>query len=83
MALFESFHDLDRSWDERELEHQSLRSVFSLLLVMMFLLGVIVFMVVYRAVHLHRFEWSQILALAAIAIPCFRSARIIYRRLGA
>ena len=38
--LFESFEFLDRSWDVRVLENQSLRSVFLWLIPLLLLLGV-------------------------------------------
>jgi hypothetical protein len=83
MNLFESFNTLNRSWDERVLEHQSVRKVFLWLLASLFVLGADASLAIYQAVRLHRFDWSNLPVFAVLGIICFRYSRIIYRRLGA
>jgi hypothetical protein len=80
--LFESFEFLDRGWDVRILENQSLRSVFLWLLPLIFLLGADTAITAYQIFHLHRFNWSIIFNLPVVGLISFRYARIIYRRLG-
>jgi hypothetical protein len=79
--LFESFEFLDRGWDARVLEAQSLRSVFLWLLAIVFLLGADAAFLTYQVVHLHRLDWSIVLNLVILGFIAFRYARIIYRRL--
>jgi hypothetical protein len=80
--LFESFGFLNRGWDVRILENQSLRSVFLWLLPLIFLLGADTAITAYQIFHLHRFNWSIIFNLPVVGLISFRYARIIYRRLG-
>jgi hypothetical protein len=56
--LFESFDLLDRGWDVRVLENQSLRSVFLGLLGMLFALGLSTAMLTYDLFHRHHVAWS-------------------------
>jgi hypothetical protein len=79
--LFESFEFLDRGWDIRALEDQSLRSVFLWLLPLLFLLGADTSITAYLILHLHRFNWSIIFNLPVVGLLAFRYARIIYRQL--
>jgi hypothetical protein len=79
--LFESFEFLDRGWDVRALENQSLRSVFLWLLLMLFLLGGEALMTAYQVFRLHRFNWSIVPNVLVLSLIAFRYARIIYRRL--
>jgi hypothetical protein len=79
--LFESFEFLDRGWDIRALENQSVRSVFLCLLPLLFLLGAYTAITAYSIFHLHRFNWSVLFNLPVIGVLCFRCARLIYRRL--
>lgn len=83
MSLFDSFNFLDRGWDVRVLENQSLRSVFLWLLVSLFVLGADAALAMYQFFHLHRFNWSDLALLALLGINSCRLARIVYRRLGA
>jgi hypothetical protein len=52
--LFESFEFLDRGWDVRALESQSLRSMFLWLLPLVFVLGADTVVMIYQLFHLHR-----------------------------
>jgi hypothetical protein len=83
MSLFESFSALNRSWDERALEHSSVRNLFLRLLASLFVVGALVYMTIYQAFRSHRFDWTILPALALLGFGCFRIARIVYRRLGA
>jgi hypothetical protein len=78
----ESFEFLNRGWDIRILETQSLRSVFVVLLVDLFMLGMLTSMTVYEAVHLHRFNWSTAFLFPVFILAVFRYAPVVYRRLG-
>ncbi len=78
----ESFEFLNRGWDIRFLERQSLRWTFVALLVDVFMLGMVSFMTVYEIVRLHRFEWLNAILLALFVLPVLRYSRLIYRRLG-
>jgi hypothetical protein len=79
--LFESFEFLDRGWDVRVLESQSLRSVFIWLLVLVFLLGADAAFIAYQIVRHHRFDGSIILNLLTLGFIAYRYTRIIIRRL--
>ena len=79
--LLESFEFLDRGWDIRALENQSLRSMFLWLLPLLFLLGADAFLEAYEIFHLHRLNWSIAFNLPVIGLIAFRYARLIYRRL--
>jgi hypothetical protein len=78
----ESFEFLNRGGDERLLEGQSLRSVFIVLLVNLFMLGMLTSMMLYDVFHLHRFSWTNAGLILGLAIPVFRLSRLVYRRLG-
>jgi hypothetical protein len=80
--LFTSFEFLNRSWDVRLLESQSLRSLFIALLADMFMLGMITFMMIYDGFRLHRFDWSNALFFLLLILPALRYSLLIYRRLG-
>ena len=79
--LFESFEFLDRGWDIRVLESQSLQSIFLWLLALLFVLGADTAITTYLIFHLHRLNWSIVLNLPVMCLAAFRYARIIYRRL--
>jgi len=79
--IFESFEFLDRGWDIRILENQSLRSVFLSLLPLLFLLGADTFIEAYAIFRLHRFNLPIASNLLVFALLAFRYARMIYRRL--
>lgn len=79
--LFESFEFLDRGWDVRVLENQSLRSVFLCLLPLVFVLGADAAIMAYQIFH-HHLNWSLVFDLAVLTLLAFRYGRIIYRRLG-
>ena len=79
--LFESFEFLDRGWDIRVLENQSLRSVFLWLLPLLFLLGADSVIESYLIFHLHHFNWEIAFNLPVVGLLAFRYARMIYRRL--
>ena len=78
----ESFESLNRSWDIRILESQSLRSVFVVLLLDLFMLGMLTSMMLYEAVRLHRFNWSTAFLLLVFILSVVRYAPLLYRRLG-
>jgi Ni/Fe-hydrogenase subunit HybB-like protein len=78
----ESFEFLNRVWDIRVLETQSLRSVFVFLLLGMFVLGMLSSMTIYQAVHLHRFDWTAAFLSPVFILAAFRYAPVLYRRLG-
>lgn len=80
--LFTSFEFLNRGWDIRLLESQSLRSLFIVLLADMFMLGMITFMVIYDGFRLHRFDWSNAILFLLFILPAVRYSLLIYRRLG-
>ncbi len=79
--LFESFEFLDRSWDVRVLENQSLRSVFLWLIPLLLLLGVDTGIGAFQFFRFHHFSWSIVFDLSAYGFIAFRLARMIYRRL--
>jgi hypothetical protein len=78
----ESFEFLNRGWDIRILETQSPRSVFVVLLLDLFMLGMLTSMTIYEAVHLHRFNWSTAFLFPVFILAVFRYAPVVYRRLG-
>jgi hypothetical protein len=78
----ESFEFLNRGADVRLLETQSLRSVFVVLLLDLFMLGMLTSMMLYEAVHLRRFNWAGTFLFPVFIFPVFRFGRLIYRRLG-
>lgn len=80
--LFESFEFLDRGWDVRALETQSLRSMFLWLLPLVSVLGVDTAFMTYQIFHLHRLDWSMVFNLPVLTLAAFRYSRLIYRRLG-
>jgi hypothetical protein len=80
--LFTSFEFLNRGWDVRLLESQSLRSLFIVLLADMFMLGMVTFMTIYDGFRLHRFEWSNAILFLLFILPAVRYSLLIYRRLG-
>jgi hypothetical protein len=77
----ESFEFLNRGWDVRLLERQSLRSVFVVLLVDVFMLGMLTFMIVYEWFRLRRFDWGNVVLLLLFVLPICRYSPIVYRRL--
>jgi hypothetical protein len=79
---FTSFEFLNRGWDVRLLEGQSLRTVFVVLLVDLFMLGMITFMMIYEGFRLHRFNWLSPMLFLVFILPAFRYSRLIYRRPG-
>jgi len=80
--LFESFEFLDRGWDVRVLETQSLRSMFLWLLPLVFVLGADTAVMTYQIFHLHHLDWSMVVNLPVVILAAFRYSRLIYRRLG-
>ena len=78
----ESFEFLNRGWDIRVLETQSLRSLFVVLLLDCFMLGMLTSITIYAAVRLHRFDWSTAFLLPIFVLSVFRYAPMVYRRLG-
>lgn len=79
---FESFEFLNRGWDVRVLERQSLRSLFVVVLVYSFMLGIITTITMYEIIRLHRFHWSTAVLFPFYILPALRYSRLIYRRLS-
>ena len=73
---------MNRGWDVRLLETQSLRLVFVVLLIDFFMLGMLSIMIVYDLFRLHRFDWSNSILLVVFIIPALRYSLLVYRRLG-
>jgi hypothetical protein len=78
----ESFEFLNRGWDIRILETQSLRSVFVVLLLALFMLGMLTTLTIYEAVRLHRFNWTAAFLFPVFMLAVIRYAPMVYRRLG-
>ena len=78
--MFESLKSLDKGWEDRALESQSLRSMFCCVLVAVFVLGAVVGLAAFEIFRLHRFNWilfgANFLILGSLA---FRYGRLIYR----
>lgn len=81
MNLFESFNSMNRTREERLLEHSTPRKLFVTLLVLMFLLGGNAEIAMYHALH-HRFDSAEITVLPLLIIILGPMIRVIYRRLG-
>jgi hypothetical protein len=77
----ESFEFLNRGWDIRILEQMSLRSLFVILLIDVFMLGMLGSVVIYGLVRFNRFEWSNVIVLLFFVLSVCRYSPIIYRRL--
>lgn len=80
--LFESFEYLDRGWDVRVLENQSLRSIFVSLLLLVFFLGTDVAVTAYNVFRFHRFDWFEGTYMLFVGILALRYSRLVYRRLS-
>jgi hypothetical protein len=74
--LFESFEFLDRGWDIRALENQSLRSVFLWLLPLLLLLGADIVIEAYVNFRLHRFNWPIVFNLAVVGCLLFATREL-------
>jgi len=72
---------MNRGWDVRLLESQSLRLVFVLLLLDVFMLGTLSSMMVFDAFRFHRFDWSTASLLLVFLLSLIRYSPVIYRRL--
>lgn len=81
MSLFQSFNTLGRSWDERVMEHQSLRYVFVLLAVVLLLLGGHIAVLLSQVFHHHRFDWTDLPGIVALSLICFFYSLAFYRKL--
>jgi hypothetical protein len=79
---FESFDVLNRGWDVRFLENQSLRWAFVALLANVFMLGLLIGITIYQLVRLHRFDWMAAVVCAPLLLSLFRYIPLIYRRLN-
>jgi hypothetical protein len=79
--LFESFEYLDRGWDVRALEGQSLRRVFVCLLLFAMLMGADLAVLGFTAVRSGQLNWVEILNIVMIGLLGFRYGRAFYRRL--
>jgi len=79
---FESFEFLNRGWDVRVLENHSLRSLFVVVVVYSFMLGIITSVTTYEVIRFHRFNWTFAFLFPVYILPIFRYSRLIYRRLS-
>jgi hypothetical protein len=73
---------MNRSREDRLLEHNSPRKVFVWLLLLTFLLGGNASLTAYQAVRFHRFNWSESIVLLVLFIAVVQSSRTLYRLLG-
>jgi hypothetical protein len=80
--LFESFEFMDRGWDVRILENQSLRSIYLWLLPLVFGLGAQTALMAYQIFHLHRINGALVFNFSVLTFIAVRYARLVYRRLG-
>ena len=78
----ESFEFLNRGWDIRIRETQSLGSVFEWLLPDLFMLGMLTSMTICEAVRFHGFNWSTAFVFPVFMLAVFRYAPLVYRRLA-
>jgi hypothetical protein len=65
------------------LETLSPRSIFILLLLDVFVLGMLISMMVFDFFRFHRFSWMTAGYILLLVIPVFLSSRLLYRRLDA
>ena len=65
------------------LEALSPRSIFILLLLDVFVLGMLASMMVFDVFRFHRFSWMTAGYILLLVIPVFLSSRLLYRRLDA
>ena len=79
---FESFEFLNRGWDVRVLEKQSLRSLFVVVLVYSFMLGIVTTITMYEVIRLRRFNWATAVLFPVYLLLALRYSRLIYRRLS-
>jgi hypothetical protein len=82
MRLLESFSSMNRTREDRLVEHNSPRKLFVWLLLIMLLLGGNATLTAYLAFRNHRFDWAEstvLPLLVVLAVPLFRA---IYRQLG-
>ena len=82
MNFLGSYGSVNRTREDRLLEHCSPRKLFVSLLVSVFGLGGIVALTAYKALRSNRFDWSEnavLLLLVVLVVPLFRA---IYRQLG-
>jgi len=73
---------MNRTREDRLLEHNSPRKLFVWLLLLIFLLGGNAAVTAYQAFRNHRFDWSEstvLPLLVVLVVPLFRA---IYRQLG-
>jgi len=74
--------EMFRTFSDRVLEGQSLRSLFLWLLAIVFALGISVGTILYEALRQHRFNWSFLLSALMSGVVAFVYARILYSRLS-
>jgi len=84
---FESFELLSQQrqqgWEERTLEALSPRSIFILLLLDVFMLGMLTSMMVFDVFRFHRFNLMTAVYILLLVIPVLLGSRLLYRRLHA
>ena len=73
---------LNQSRDVRLLEHNSLRSVYVWVLVLVFLFGANAALTMYQAFRFHRVGVPESVVLPLLGILILRLARIIYRQIS-
>jgi len=72
---------MNRGWDIRLFENLSARTVFLMLMIDVFVLGMICSMLLYDGVRLHRFELTNAILFVVFFLSVFRYSGAVYRRL--
>jgi len=82
MSPFKPVSLMNRSRDVRLLEHNSPRSLFIWVLVLVFLFGANAALTMYQAFRSHRFDGPETIVLPVLGILILRLSRTVYRLLG-
>ncbi len=56
--------------------------MFLCLLGLVFMIGMLTSMFLYRVIHQHRVEWSGIVIVPILCVSAIRYAKVIYRRIS-
>jgi hypothetical protein len=76
------FDTIEKRWDERAMEGQSMRAVFLWLISCALVLGAGFGIVLYDLFHLQRLNWYGTLSFVATGLIFLRYGLAFYRRLG-
>jgi hypothetical protein len=79
--MFESFNELNRSWDERSLESVPPCKLFMMILLLVFTIGMNIAMIGYSALRIHHFDLFDVVVVVMNTLIAVRLARPLYRRL--